>query len=387
LARAALLTAAVGFATAGCRGEIPAEPKAYTLFMGADISVGLNQQLYPVEDVSGSSWVIRVKKKAVTVSSRNGPVDLKISPRLKLTSSSALVADLKGERAYTPLNDPNINFAKAAGNSENMSQGFQTNINNVATGYARTQGGTLGAEAAAARMGPTMQLELVAEGGAAGSNVDAPGDSPGLKNLELYDAMEVTFGLSAEKRLEKPFVVIITQYREKLAQPRVVHNWVYAESLNPVSSASRTVHILEGGFPPGFELIDFQLHLYDAGREVATNVAPKRVGLTREEAFEYLKIEYVSDHRNATLPPVPALGHLPGDLKARIASGQISDTLFVRVSKDGLAAGVYYDEACTQKVRDEYLSQIARDLRFEPALADGKPVEGATALKLGQLTF
>src|ERR1035438_3233767 len=74
------------------------------------------------------------------------------------------------------------------------------------------------------------------------------------------------------------------------------------------------VHFYEEGFPPAFELQGFDVHLYNRGEEVATNVSPKRVELTRDEAFEYIKMEYISAHKGDTLAAVPVMGKLPADL-------------------------------------------------------------------------
>jgi hypothetical protein len=109
------------------------------------------------------------------------------------------------------------------------------------------------------------------------------------------------------------------------------------------------------------------------------------VQLTRDEAFEYVKMEYVSAHRSETLPPVPAMGKLPAELPTRLAAGKYAETFFVRVSKDGLADEPYADFTCSRKLGDPFLESVVRSLRFKPALAQGKPVDGVAALNLGKL--
>jgi len=67
------------------------------------------------------------------------------------------------------------------------------------------------------------------------------------------------------------------------------------------------------------------------GEEVATNIAADRVELTRDEAFEYVKMEYEGAHKKDTLPAVPAMGKLPADLPARLAGGQYRATYYYNV--------------------------------------------------------
>ena len=147
------------------------------------------------------------------------------------------------------------------------------------------------------------------------------------------------------------------------------------------------MHLTQGGFPLGFVMDDFKVHLFDRGQELATNVADKRVPLTRDEAFLYLKIDYVSSHKEATLPPTAAMGKLPADLRSRLTSAQFAHTFFVKVSKDGLPGEVFLDEACAQKADDSYLLSVIRDIRFNPALDKGRAVDGVARLNFDSLTF
>jgi hypothetical protein len=45
----------------------------------------------------------------------------------------------------------------------------------------------------------------------------------------------------------------------------------------------------------------------------------------------------------------------------------------------------YVDESCSHTVDDPYLQSVIRDIRFNPALEKGRPVEGIALLKLGDL--
>jgi len=162
---------------------------------------------------------------------------------------------------------------------------------------------------------------------------------------------------------------------------------VYAQSLHPIDEHLSHVHFVEEGFPFNYELVDFQLHIYNRGEEIATNLAADRVELTRDEAFEYVKMEYIGSHLKDTLPAVPVMGKLPADLPAQLAQGKYSAAFYVKVSKDGFADEAYTDPACTRRIDDPYLDSVVKRVRFKPALNSGKPVDGVATLKLGQLAI
>jgi hypothetical protein len=213
----------------------------------------------------------------------------------------------------------------------------------------------------------------------AGANVNLP---LGAASQNSFDALAVTFEVSSAKPLDHAYAVISARYQDR---DGVAGNWIYAKALGPIGAALKKVKIEQGGFPAGFQLQDFQVHLYNGSEEIATNVSPKRVPLTPDEAFEFVVMDYVGSHKGATLPAVPAMGKLPPDLASRIAGGEFKQTFYVKVSKDGLANDVFRDRSCVSKVDDPYLLSVVESLRFKPALENGKPVDGVAALKLGQL--
>jgi hypothetical protein len=212
------------------------------------------------------------------------------------------------------------------------------------------------------------------------------GDEPAGRIVTTgLDAMDVEFDISSERPLQKPYVVTLARFHPKGTKPGTVQNLVYAKELHPIDAHPTNVHLVEDGFPHDFELVDFQLHLYNRGEEVATSVSSERVELTRDEAFEYVRIEYVVAHKGATLPASPAMGILPADLPGRLAHGEYKATIFVRVSKDGFAGEPFADVSCSRKIEDPYLETVVRCIRFDPALAQGKPVEGVASVNLRQL--
>lgn len=371
--------------------------KTQTLFMGADVSINLGKGIYPVKDVIGSSWVIDVNGQTRVIPTKDSTLNIKVTPSLKLTAISATVADFKHERGYTFGNDPNVRLTRAMTRSGVENADYHAALNQAIA----VQNGTLAATQMAINLKdqngdgtprhrePVIQQTIeIAEQNLATTSAEVGSDLSNRNSLtDGVDAMEVNFDVSSEKQLQNPYVITMTRFHPKDGAPRMVQDLVYARSLNPIDSHVTNVHFTEGGFPPNFEVVDFQMHVYNRGVEVATTVSSKRVELTGDEAFEYVKMEYVGAHPKETRPPEPAMGVLPAELPERLASGKYGSPIFARVSKDGLADGAYLDADCTNRAGDPFLDSVVKSIRFNPALSDGKAVEGVALIRLNHLAF
>jgi hypothetical protein len=381
--------------SSGAPAGVEAEARTHTLFMGADFDVQSNKVFHRVRDVSGGSFVIKVNGEEVLVPMNQAPVEFRIQQSLKLTENSATIGDLKGERAYSPANDPVKKFVREQPGGATHLQSSQAAMGSTMAqrdlGIAKSSGSPANIVAQVQQQANSVSASYSSALSAEGSDFNNVGSYSAKLQEELakklFDAMDVTFEVASPQPLNSPYVVIVAQYRERDERPGIAHNWIYARTLEPIDSKPRKVRLLQGGLPPGFELLNFKLHLYDRGQELATNVADKRVPLTRDEAFLYLKIDYVSSHKEATLPPTAAMGKLPADLRSRLTSAQFAHTFFVKVSKDGLPGEVFLDEACAQKADDSYLLSVIRDIRFNPALDKGRAVDGVARLNFDSLTF
>jgi hypothetical protein len=427
--------------------------KTHTLFMGADIAINLDRDLYRVQDVFGSNWVIQINGREKEISAKRAPLDLKITPSLKLTETSATIAGFKRVRAYSYANDPSVMLTRGLSKSASMNSDLLANAQNAQNVADASASHSLGGAAefagaddqfsanammttaefaysdshpnpygfsAPSPTAPTTSTSttgntviltpdqisahiaraefnnqvsmlndaITQENSDNLSHQTENGNEPaGRIATGGLDAMDVEFDIRCSKPLRNPYVVTMTRFRPPGAKPGMVQNMVYAQSLHPIDEHNSHVHFVEEGFPFGYELIDFQLHIYNRGEEIATNVAANRVELTRDEAFEYVKAEYIGAHPKDTLPAVPAMGKLPSDLPIKLALGKYSEAFYVSVSKDGLANRAFTDPACTKRIDDPYLESVVGRLRFKPALDNGKPVDGVASLNLSKLTI
>ncbi len=396
----------LGPATLGLATEAA---KPYTLFLGTDFSVQQNKEYHRVHDVSGGNFIIKIGDKEVAVPMRAGSGTLKIDQGFKLSGSAAHIEKLKTERAYTPENDPNRKFASrasgalAANDSQQLAVMRAEDANRRALGAAnaRTGAGLAGADAATMNQLGSAADSAAFAAGVADQNVDSAAYvtahseqfNAGFAAFELqqelaaenFDAMRYSFELSSETPLGRPYLVFIVRYHEKDAKPGTSQGQViYAKPIEPVGPHPSKINILQTGMPIGFVVDECQVRLYNNGQEVATNIAPRRMEMTKDEAFLYLKIDRVGRAKGATLPAAPAIGRPDEATRARLTNDQLRSPYFVKVTKEGRADGVFIDQDCT-KPADETISALVQEMRFYPALENGKEQPGIARLVLPQV--
>jgi hypothetical protein len=363
--------------------------REYTLFEGANIGVNLDKSVYPVRDVFGASWVIDINGQDKAVSAKEAPVDLKITPALKLTEQSATIAGFKREPGYSFANDPAVRLTRGMSVAADVNAGYQAAANQAAAiNPASVSVSSPTSKAGGAADAQVQNANALSSANIASANAGADASTAlQEKNAtsEGYDAMNIEFEVSSAKPLTDPYIVTMIKFHPKGSGPGIIQSMVYAKALNPIDEHPAKIKFAQEGFPFDYEVIDFQLHLYDHGVEVATNISPNRQEMTPDQAFEYVKTSYITAHKTSTLPAAPVMGELPPDLSSQLAAGKYSEPVYVKVSKEGLANEAFSDAACTAKIDDPYLETVVRSIRFKPALEDGKPVDGVATLNLGRL--
>jgi hypothetical protein len=379
----------IGSATIPAIAGAQTAPREYTLFEGANIGVNLDRSVYPVRDVFGASWVIDINGQDKAVSAKEAPVDLKITPTLKLTEQSATIAGFKREPGYSFANDPAVRLTRGMSIAANVNAGYQAAANQAAainpasisvSSPTSKAGGEADSQSQNANAASASQIASASSGADASNELQEKNATS-----EGYDAMNIEFEVSSAKPLTDPYIVTMIKFHPKGSGPNVVQSMVYAKALNPIDEHPTKIKFAQEGFPFDYEVIDFQLHLYNHGVEVATNISPKRQEMTPDQAFDYVKTTYITAHKTATLAAAPVMGELPPDLSTQLAAGKYSEPIYVKVSKEGLADEAFSDAACTAKINDPYLETVVRSIRFKPALEQGQPVDGVATLNLSRL--
>jgi len=393
-----LVTAAA--AAAGPGGT--AAPTTHVLFMGADITVEKDKEFHRVVDVTQSDLIIKPGSQPVKLPLTQ-PVDLRINETLKLAEASVAIDHWQAERAYSINADPFLGLARstalAAGESavSDLANGARLMASMGVAGANAQLGMVRGTPAeGTARVAVDDALRNLAEQEA---NVTQSYNTPqqevfdvGSQSVKasagepMYDAIRLTFEVSAKSTLTQPYYAVIAQIRDYGSKPGQARKWAFVRSLGPMNAGEvKNVTVYRGGFPPGYILEGCEVHVYNRGEELSTNLSRKRVPLTADEAQEYQTIEYLGANKGRTLPAIADPTRLPADWRDQLAPDQLNATCYVRVDRSGGPVGVYSDVAGVKPLQDPVLESALKRLRFKPALKDGKPVESIIAVTPGQL--
>jgi len=179
--------------------------------------------------------------------------------------------------------------------------------------------------------------------------------------------------------LDVPYAVIVTTFREKADSPES-QRWIYIKPLPAIDSQPTKVQFQQGGFPPGFVLGKCQVHLYNGGHEIPTSASPNLMTLTKSQVLDYAQSQYLVEHKGQTLDPAPMHDSAPARLRDDVDPAQLGRTFRVSVDKQGAIVDV--STAANSGEISHYTREIWRNLRFYPALANGKPVAATTEARL-----
>jgi len=391
-------TAATIPPTPAATGAADSPRKTHVLFIGEDLAVEKGQAYQPVVDVDANAVVISPGGKPENLPlGRN--TKLQIITSLKMASTSVEVSDLKTERAYTSGADPFQQLSQIVSLASQQYAEADVARSQAMTANAGMMGASIFAAAAAsnpdiageaaATLGQAQQAAATASAAVTeayqnpSQSYDIGAEANKQGGGHSYDAIRFSFQVTSEKDLAKPYYVVIALLREP-GQGGQLRRWVHVESLRPMTAGvPRKVTVYQGGLPPGYSLENFEVHLYDRGGELATNLSRKRVLLTDDEALDFEVIEYIGANTGRTLPAVPAT--FTRDLRPSLTPAELGQTCYVRVARDGRVAMVFNDAAGQQPLRDPALASALQMLRFKPALHAGKPVESTARITLGKL--
>ena len=382
--------------------ENVATPKTHVLYMGTDLSVQREGKLYRVEDVTGSTLMIRVGQEEVFVPTRNGPLGFQVTPGLKLSDASVTLAGLKSGPAYTWENDPARKVKEAADSALNLQYAADISATNLErdrhnVGVAQdvlahsTSPEDRANNAAALKRAEIAAVNservVTAIGGASLSDMGniGAGAAQAQAMEGKYDAMEVAFNISSPVELTNAFMVILYSFHDPAAKPGVDGMVIHVQALDAIDAKPRYVRVLKGGLPLGYSFVSCAVHIYSRGREVATNVSDKRVELTRDETRQYIVMEHIGGHKGATLAAAAVRGTLPRPRRESLSHDQLTRIIYVKVSPDGLPLGIFTNEACELQIDDSGTTAAVEATLFRPALQKGKAVEGVARVRLADL--
>ncbi|MCF3649382.1 hypothetical protein [Synoicihabitans lomoniglobus] len=358
----------------------------FQLFVGTELLVDLAGDPAPVESFGRDVFVARTADGP-----RRLPVEtldqVRVKSRVRLTERLATVTDLRGKPTIaraTRSSDTSGQLSRMV--MSNLQQQQQSG-QDLAIMAAEDQNSALAemSESYQSRPFDTQMPDLTTSDGSVRVTEASPiaiwqrddwdRRPPTDREVDAYgNALEVSCEISTSRPVDSPWGAWICLVRDPQRNVRELQV-LRLHRLPSLGPAPRRISQQLRGFPPGFELQEVRLALYDEVGEWATSVSPRRYAITAPQAREYLITEYTTDHRRATTPPVP-MRDLASLWRELTTSGLSPQQKFrVEIDATGIAGAVELVDPTPTADVEAYQTYLQHVI-FYPALSQGSPVAG-----------
>lgn len=369
--------------------EPPAEAKEFVLFLGMDLMVDNAGATGQIEKFERGAMHVATGDRIVKIPS--GKVDkLSTVREPKVTGEQVSLANVRAERAYTAATDPQRRAlrdqAAMMGYAGEIEQRERMAVRNVIeaeqSASANDSGFGAAARQAAVENARTSLYAIQAERNV--GNYDALHLADRARHGEdMRDTFQVTFEISSPVEVRGGFAVLTTVMRPAGPnQPRV--NLYAFEELPTLGPKPRRVTIGHGRLPVGFNVDDYEIHIYADERELATNLSRNRLEVTRLEAHQFLTLQRSLRFRHRDAPAEVVQALLPSRNSAEIPASAAQRSAEVDIGADGLVTAVRLAPGGSAE-EDSRLEALIRSTLFYPTLRAGKPVESTLAFPLAEL--
>jgi len=146
------------------------------------------------------------------------------------------------------------------------------------------------------------------------------------------------------------------------------------KSLGPEPSQ---VRLRRESLPKELKVLEVALYLYRNGEELVSNLSEKQMGLTRDEAHEYVTLDHMATHRGATISASPAWSLAPAALLAAEDGSGFDYPVTVDIDDRGRVIGI--DETT---ILPDAIRELVQEVVFVPALVDGQAVASKASFNL-----
>jgi hypothetical protein len=382
---ASLFTGFVFSAVAATPNPAPdAPPKDHVLFVGTDLAVKQDGQYYRVIRATKDALLIE-RDHGVTEMRRFDGAEIRVTRGVKLSNLSATIDKLRTDsvdraaaRAQFDAMHEQIMLTDQANTTADRLHGEMIRAGSVAVDPNAAMGSAAAsveankAATTAAYVNALPALE---------SNVSAA-STFFFEKTQRSETAEValSFELSSPEPIENAYLVVVANYT---AGDKITRH-ISARELKRIDRRPRRVELIHPASISGLEFKNFAIGLYASGQEIATNLSEKRMPLTKDQAFQFFLIDYLSKHPGATTPPTPMVMIPRAEFRGQIDKTHSSQPIFATVDKSGTVIAMSTDEAGAQKLPASVQSAL-QNVRFMPALKNGTPVDGRVKVTLAEL--
>lgn len=363
-----------------CAGEAAGDDgKDYALFVGDDLSVRSKKGLSPIVGVEDDSIVVRDQSSTKKVP-------------LRAIEGFQYQRGVKLSSLFANVGDPKISYSnEAADRAWFEAASVQMNLHEYAASSRDAAGATLRRGVPIIAQNPEA-IELATAEMVAG--IDAAGVAGGVANLYGQkvnidtamagaDTLRVTFELSSPQPLDKGYVALITEYKAN-DKEGAVQQGISVTEFNQLDSKPRKFKMRQKVLQGAWSLKSYRIAVYSEGQEVATNLSERRTTVTKDEAHRFFLLQYLLTNKGQTRGPSMIPMRPKQELKAAARDIELPDEIFVKVDKNGALLSLSTDRSGEGKVSPA-CDAFLENMRFLPALDDGKPVEGSARVALAAL--
>ena len=350
--------------------EVPRKP--YALFSGMDLQVKAEEGTFPIVGFS---------KKQIVVA-RNGsrdplPSQSEITYSLRKKLSSKWV-ELKIRETQKYYSEANADFAAY---SSAMTQGDRDRDRQVDYALGRSSNGVNSDPKVTRRTGTgDSGFDRTQAGGSTHEAISSDLEHKFQDSDSYADSLKVSLSLEVDELMKGVYLVLIARIDSPATEPDARPLIQMVGQLKP--SKVRKVKAVLKNLPEGFSLLGLDVHIYSQGEEIPHHLSSGLKRLTEEEAFSYSLGKYKES--GGKKDPV-----LFRSLRAESLSGFLSEKQILAIQADLI---VHPDGSTTVdflNTQDEPVAEkllvMLEDVRFLPAMLDGKPTEARVSMNLSKL--
>jgi len=366
--------------------------KDHHFFVGVRLEIPHEEELYPMSGMMGNSLLIAVGDEVIRKSIQNLG-EFRYRKEAKLTNNLVYIDNLKCEEGYSMAADPelqaaqiNIALSNIAGDRLDRSVASEMNLANLAAELddirTRANRGDMGAGFAlpnAERRSEMAESEVASALQRSGMNQVSLDDN---RVASKKDVLNVSFDISSMKDVDDSYLLLIASLKSKEnAKPE--HTWFHFRPLGDIRRRQiEKVSFSASSFPDGMIVHDYELFLFSGPVEIPSNLSPKRVAMTREDAQKFMNYQYISKNFDKTLEPALIEGTLSRHILDFDDEHLLDLEIRIQVDSQGEVAGFHYPTEKTAPVRLDSLLDALRSAMYYPALENGEAIDGELVFNL-----
>jgi hypothetical protein len=362
--------------------EIQPPIKDHTLFVGLKCRVSQDGEFHLIRDVVKNNVVLE-KENTISSIPIHDLQDLDVRPVTMVAAANMTIEDLRHERAYSVLANPEIE-AQRAQQAMAEAAAFRMDVAMVeATGGA----GQLINQEVLRQTGDkarVLETYLANLEKAQAAFVTESSDyfvNPtraisSFQDMETeqdqHDVLLIEFEAWASEPIPDAYAVSLTEYTtpENPQEPAIA---MHFSDLPWIGTKPRRFTIRQINFPWGFKVSEVQVHIFSKGQEIASNLSEKAMEVSRDEALLFLQMDHLNARKQQDAAPSLVRELIPPSLILPESMDLSGQSVVLNIRDDGTVVEIP-DTLTDGRTIDQGIRSILEKVNFYPALEKGTPV-------------